>query len=84
MYRRDNTNYQRRERRPIVTICPYCEQGTIPDYKDYRTLRGLVTDKGKIQARNRTGICMLHQRWFTTAVKRARYMALLPFVATVR
>jgi small subunit ribosomal protein S18 len=52
------------------------------DYKDTETLRRLLTSNGKIQSRKRTGANAMEQRMLSTAVKRARYMALLPYVAT--
>jgi len=51
------------------------------DYKDVGRLRQMVTDRGKIKARGQTGTCAAHQRLVAAAVKRARNMALLPFVA---
>jgi small subunit ribosomal protein S18 len=43
-------------------------------------LRGFLTDRGKIQPRRRTGTCAKHQRQLATAIKRARHLAMLPFV----
>jgi small subunit ribosomal protein S18 len=61
--------------------CPLCENGIrFINYKDEKTLSRLVTDQGKILPRRMTGMCARHQRQITTAVKRARYLALLPFV----
>jgi small subunit ribosomal protein S18 len=51
------------------------------DYKDDRRLRGFITDRGKIVPRRITGTCARHQRQLTTAIKRARHLALLPYVA---
>ncbi|MBI2884962.1 MAG: 30S ribosomal protein S18 [Candidatus Omnitrophica bacterium] len=51
------------------------------DYKDLERLSRYVTDRGKIMPSRVTGNCAKHQRWLATAVKRARYMALLPYVA---
>jgi small subunit ribosomal protein S18 len=52
------------------------------DYKDYRTLRYFTTERGKIIPRRISGNCAKHQRELTTAIKRARVLALLPFSAT--
>lgn len=49
------------------------------DYKDVETLEKLLTAQGKILARKRTGIAARYQRMVKTAIKRARYMALLPY-----
>ena len=50
------------------------------DYKQVDMLRGFLTDRGKIQPRRRTGTCAKHQRQLATAIKRARHLAMLPFV----
>jgi small subunit ribosomal protein S18 len=51
------------------------------DYKDPGRLRRFVSDRGKIEARRKTGTCAKHQRALTIALKRARHLALLPFTA---
>ena len=78
MMRRTN-RYQKRER-PVAKNCGFCADKTVPDYKDIALLNKYVTDRGKILSRSRTGICSKHQRTVTRAVKRARHVALLPFV----
>lgn len=61
--------------------CFFCEQGIVDiDYKDVNTLRDFLTVRGKIRSRRQTGTCAQHQRRLATAVKRARHLALLPFV----
>lgn len=61
-------------------VCLFCaDRSKKIDYKDVATLRRFVTEKGKIVPRRQTGTCAMHQREVTTAVKRARNMALLPF-----
>jgi small subunit ribosomal protein S18 len=50
------------------------------DYKQVDMMRGFLTDRGKIQPRRRTGTCAKHQRQLATAIKRARHLAMLPFV----
>lgn len=61
--------------------CPLCENGIrVINYKDERALARMITDQGKILPRRMTGMCARHQRQITTAIKRARYLALLPFV----
>ncbi|MFC1545502.1 30S ribosomal protein S18 [Gemmatimonadota bacterium] len=60
--------------------CRFCvEKKSWIDYKDDRTLRRFLTDRGKIVSRRQTGVCAKHQRLLTTAIKRARHVALLPF-----
>ncbi|MGH7506781.1 MAG: 30S ribosomal protein S18 [Longimicrobiales bacterium] len=66
--------------RPAKT-CPLCESGIRQiNYKDDRTLTRLTTEQGKILPRRMTGMCARHQRQVGTAIKRARYLALLPYV----
>ncbi len=60
--------------------CPLCEQDIVVDYKDVPLLKKYISERGKILGRARTGICAKHQRQVTRGVKRARYVALLPFV----
>jgi small subunit ribosomal protein S18 len=60
--------------------CPFCNDSTqVVDYKDPGLLRYFITDRGKIVPRRVSGLCAKHQRELTTAVKRARVLALLPF-----
>ncbi len=61
--------------------CPLCESGVRQvNYKDERTLGRVTTEQGKILPRRMTGMCARHQRQAGTAIKRARYLALLPYV----
>lgn len=62
-------------------ICKFCAQKVkLIDYKCIRILRRYVNLNGKIQARRYSGVCLKHQRKLSTAIKRARIGALLPFV----
>jgi small subunit ribosomal protein S18 len=54
------------------------------DYKDTATLRKYISERGKIRSRRITGACRRHQSQVATAVKRARELALLPYVAEAR
>jgi small subunit ribosomal protein S18 len=62
--------------------CPLCESG-VKDvtYKDIYQLKKFTSVRGKIISTEKSGVCHNHQRQLTRAIKRARYMALLPFVA---
>ena len=61
--------------------CKFCmDHVAAIDYKDHMRLRRFMTDRGKIAARRITGTCAKHQRQLSTAIKRARHLALLPFV----
>ncbi|MGX8691832.1 MAG: 30S ribosomal protein S18, partial [Eubacteriales bacterium] len=63
-------------------VCQFCaDKNTVIDYKDVETLKKYVTERGKILPRRITGACAMHQRGITTAIKRARIVALLPFDA---
>lgn len=71
-----------REKRGFRKPCRFCvDKIEYIDYKDDRRLRGFVTDRGKIVPRRITGTCAKHQRQLTAAIKRARHLALLPYVA---
>ena len=62
--------------------CPYCKDKIDQvDYKDIDTLRRFVSEKGKIRSRRITGACRRHQNQIARAVKRARELALLPYVS---
>jgi len=50
------------------------------DYKDIKTLKGYITERGKMLSRKMTGTCSKHQRELTAATKKARSIALLPFI----
>ncbi len=61
--------------------CAVCESGVrVLDYKDERTLQRFTTDRGKILPRRLSGMCARHQRQLSTAIKRARVIALLPYI----
>jgi small subunit ribosomal protein S18 len=61
--------------------CKFCaEIVDYIDYKDLKTLRGFMTERGKILPRRISGNCARHQREVTMSIKRARNIALLPFV----
>ena len=62
--------------------CPYCRDKIDQvDYKDINSLRKFVSDRGEIRSRRITGACRRHQNQVATAVKRARELALLPYVS---
>lgn len=62
--------------------CKFCEDNLdYIDYKDVKSLQRYVSGYSKIDARKRSGNCMKHQRMVTKAIKRARLLALIPFVS---
>lgn len=63
-------------------VCNFCVDKTETiDYKDVAKLRKYIAESGKILPRRMTGVCARHQRELAVAIKRARQMALLPYVA---
>ena len=69
-----------RGRKPRRKVCSLCvDKVEDIDYKDIAKLRRYVTERGKILPRRISGNCAKHQRQLTTAIKRARNVALLPF-----
>lgn len=61
--------------------CKFCADKTpFIDYKDIKSLRSFLTEKGKILAGRMNGNCAKHQRELTQAIKRARSIALMPYV----
>jgi small subunit ribosomal protein S18 len=69
-------------RRVRRKICAFCvDKVKRIDYKEHQRLRDYVSDRGKILKSRMTGNCMKHQRKLSEAIKRARQVALLPFVA---
>lgn len=74
--RRNRSRFMRRRKE-----CIFCrEKVTYIDYKQTGVLRSFLTDRGKIRPRRQTGNCAKHQRQLSVAIKRARHLALLPFV----
>ena len=61
-------------------VCVFCGKDSAIDYKDTAKLKRYVSERGKILPRRITGTCAKHQRALTVAVKRARHVALMPYV----
>ncbi len=62
-------------------FCAFCvEKVSLIDYKEYEVLRRYLTEHGRLRPRRQTGTCAKHQRGLAKAVKRARHIALIPFV----
>ena len=85
--RSGGTDYRARRRpggryTPKRKVCSFCVNHTKTiDYKDWAKLQSYISDRGKIYPRRRSGVCARHQRVLSMAIKRARFMALLPCVA---
>ena len=76
--------FQRRRGRPRFyarrKICTFCvDKVKHIDYKDVGRLRRFISDRSKMEARRKTGVCSKHQRALSRAIKRARILALIPF-----
>ena len=74
-----NDKARPRKRKKVCTFC--VDKVTSIDFKDAAKLRRFTSERGKILPRRTTGTCAAHQRQLTTAIKRARHIALLPYVA---
>ena len=74
--RRPGNGMRRRKK-----VCAYCfEEGKSIDYKDVASLKKFISERGKVLPRRITGTCAKHQRELTVAIKRARHIALMPYV----
>jgi len=81
--RREKSDKFQTFNRPKLKIARCSASGTIYiDYKDTESLKKLVSGNGKIFTRRRTGASAMEQRMITRAVKRARYMGLLPYISS--
>ena len=62
-------------------VCVFCGKDNVIDYKDTAKLKKYVSERGKILPRRINGTCAKHQSALTVAIKRARHVALMPYVA---
>ena len=76
-----STRWNRPKYVPKRKVCTFCaDKSIIINYKDPDQLRNYISDRAKIVPRRRTGTCAKHQRVLATAIKRARHLALIPYV----
>ena len=61
-------------------VCVFCGKDNVIDYKDVNKLKRYISERGKILPRRITGNCAKHQRALTVEIKRARHMAIMPYV----
>lgn len=76
-----NTGPRRERGRKFIVkpkVCMFCADKVPIDYKNVTLLGRFVSDRGKIVPRRRTGVCAKHQRSLAQAIKRSRYLAMLP------
>ena len=79
--RRSTKRVERARYIPKRKVCSFCvNKAEVIDYKDPLKLRQYISDRGKIEPRRKTGNCAKHQRTLAVAIKRARHLALLPYV----
>jgi small subunit ribosomal protein S18 len=76
---KDGKQARNRKRRKVCQFC--ADKTSVIDYKDVAKLRRFISERSKILPRRTTGTCAMHQRELTTAIKRARQIALLPYVS---
>ena len=82
MERENRPERPARDNRRRRKVCQFCvDKVEFIDFKDTAKLRKYTSDRGKILPRRMTGTCAMHQRQLTTAIKRARQIALLPYTA---
>ena len=74
----DRNNGKPRKRRKVCQFC--VDKATFVDYKDIEKLKRFTSERGKILPRRATGACAMHQRQLTEAIKRARQVALMPYI----
>ena len=74
----DKHNAKTHKRRKVCQFC--VDKATFVDYKDVAKLKKFTSERGKILPRRATGACAMHQRQLTEAIKRARQVALMPYV----
>ncbi len=67
-------------KRASKKTCYFCEKGVEPTYKDPQTLSQFISERGKMIGRRQTGVCAKHQRILAREIKRARQLALLPYL----
>jgi small subunit ribosomal protein S18 len=70
---RDRRYFSRRK------VCRFCTEPIEIDYKNVDLMSRFITDRKKIVPRRNSGLCARHQRQLATAIKRARFMALIPY-----
>jgi len=68
---------------PKKTDCIFCKSKKSPDYKQVDQLKNYFSDRGRIYGRSRSGLCAKHQRRVAVEIKKARHLALLPFVTKI-
>lgn len=81
--KKDNKRRRKIVFEAVAENCPFCKNKIEPDYKDPSTLEKYMSDRAKLLGKDHTGLCSKHQRRVSVAIKRARHLALLPFVPSI-
>ncbi|MCR5416827.1 MAG: 30S ribosomal protein S18 [Pseudobutyrivibrio sp.] len=79
-FNRSGDGQRRRPMHRRKKVCVFCGKDNVIDYKDTAKLKKYISERGKILPRRITGTCAKHQRALTVAIKRARHVALMPYV----
>ena len=80
--KKDNKGGRPMNRKSRKKVCTFCvEKSDFIDYKDSQKLRRFMSERSKILPRRVTGTCAAHQRELTVAIKRARHIAILPYIS---
>ncbi|MBQ6067009.1 MAG: 30S ribosomal protein S18 [Clostridia bacterium] len=80
--KKENRGPRPMNRKSRKKVCTFCvEKSEFIDYKDTQKLRRFISERAKILPRRVTGTCAYHQRELTVAIKRARQLALLPYIS---
>jgi small subunit ribosomal protein S18 len=74
---------RRAQKTNVPKRCQFCAEKKEPQFSDTATLNKFITDRAKIVSMSRSGLCTKHQKRLAVAIKRARHLALLPFVIKV-
>lgn len=74
---------RRNKVRRVPKNCNFCNEKKEPNFKEIPVLENYLSERGKILGKTKTGVCMKHQKRLAREIKRARFLALLPFVPSV-
>ena len=81
--KKDNKKRRKIVFEAVARNCPFCNNKVEPDYKDAGSLEKYISDRAKLLGKDHTGLCSKHQRRVSICIKRARHLALLPFVPSL-
>lgn len=82
--KKDNKKRRKIVFEAVARNCVFCKTDTMPDYKSPEALEKYISDRARLLGKDHTGLCAKHQRRISIAIKRARHLALLPFIPTLK